>query len=128
MPYSATRGSNIRMMQAWYAILVRSNFEHRTNTYLASNGYNTFLPTYREHRRWSDRPKQVDVPLFRGYVFCQMDVQQRLPIMQAPGVVGLVGFGNTFPPVPDEEIAAIRTIVSSSSFTRPHPYLSLIHI
>lgn len=113
------------MHEAWYAVRVRSNFEQATKKFLAANGYEVFFPTYRENRRWSDRCKQVDVPLFGGYVFCQMAIEKRLPIMQAPGVVNIVSFGKLFLPIPEEEIAAVRAIVNSPVFARPCPYLNV---
>lgn len=37
--------------------------------YLSATGLEEFLPLYQVRRRWSDRVKVVDVPLFDGYVF-----------------------------------------------------------
>jgi transcription antitermination factor NusG len=113
------------MSTAWYALRVRSNFEQTTSTFLTANGQEAFLPTYRERRRWSDRMKDVDVPLFRGYVFCHMDITRRQAIVQAPGFLNVVRCGTEFLPVPDAEIAAIRTIVSSPVFRTPWPYLCM---
>lgn len=111
--------------QAWYAVRVRTNYESRTVTFLRSTGHVVFHPTYRDQRRWSDRVKQLEVPLFSGYIFCHMDINQRLPVLQAPGAMDIVKFGKTFVPVPDEEIEAVRTIVSSPLLARPCPYLNI---
>lgn len=112
------------MTQSWYAIRVRSNFENRTRKYLEAHGIETFLPTYKEVRRWSDRLKEVDMPLFSGYVFSRIDLENRGPVMQAPGVVSIVGFGKKFVPVASEEIEAVRAVVNSPVFARPCPYLT----
>jgi transcription antitermination factor NusG len=113
------------MRLAWYAIRVRSNFEPSTNAYLTANGWETFLPTYAERRRWSDRVKQVEAPLFPGYVFCHMDIQLRQMAVRAPGFVNIVRAGGHFLPVPDSEIAAVRAIVNSPVWRMPWPYLSV---
>jgi transcription antitermination factor NusG len=113
------------MLPDWYALRVRSNFEQTTSTFLTANGYPTFLPTYRERRRWSDRMKDVDVPLFRGYVFCHMDIDRRQMVVQAPGFLNVVRCGTEFLPVPESEIAAIRKIVDSPVFRTPWPYLCM---
>jgi transcription antitermination factor NusG len=113
------------MSTAWYAIRVRSNFEQTTSAFLTANGYEAFLPTYRERRQWSDRVKEIDAPLFRGYVFCQMDVQVRQVVVRAPGFLNIVSAGSTFLPVADSEIDAVRTIVNSPVFRMPWPYLSV---
>jgi transcription antitermination factor NusG len=112
------------MEHKWYALRVRSNAEQTSATYLQSIGRNIFLPTYRERRQWSDRVKEVRIPLFRGYVFCSMDINDRLPVLQAPGIVEVVGFGKEFVPVPDSEIEAVRKIVNSPAFARPYPFLT----
>jgi transcription termination/antitermination protein NusG len=109
---------------AWYAVRVRSNFEQSSARFLESTGHTVFLPTYQERRQWSDRSKQMTVPLFSGYVFCHMDINRRLPVLQAPGVVDIVRLGRDFAAIPDEEIAAVQTIVKSALFARPCPYLN----
>ena len=38
-------------------------------------------------RRWSDRFKSVELPLFPGYVFCRLNPRFRLPLMTIPGVM-----------------------------------------
>lgn len=113
------------MIEAWYAIRVRSNFEQTAAMYLRSTGHDVFLPTYRERRRRTDRTTEIDVPLFDGYLFSRMNINRRLPVLQAPGVVSIVGVGKTFVPVPDEEIAAVRALVKSPAFARPCPYLNI---
>ncbi len=112
------------MKPAYYAVRVRSNYEQKAVDFLSAS-YEVFHPTYRERRQWSDRIKDVDVPLFNGYIFCHMDIEQRLPVLQAPGVLDIVCFGSTFVPAADEEIAALRKIVNSTLFTRPCPYLKV---
>lgn len=107
----------------WFAIRVRSNFERRVCTALKGTGYETFLPTYRERRSWSDRIKEVQVPLFPGYTFCRFDPERRLPILQVPGVVNIVSFGNRPEPVAEDEISAVRTMVETKLAVRPWPFL-----
>ena len=113
------------MSVSWYALRVRSNFEQTVTKCLSSNDYGVFCPTYRERRQWSDRTKEIEVPLFGGYVFCHLDIEKRLPVLQAPGVVNIVSFGKTFLPVHDDEINAVRRIVNSPVFARPCPYLNI---
>src|SRR5271157_5027662 len=77
----------IRDGNSWYAIRVRSKFENAASVVLNGKGYEAFLPTYRSRRSWSDRVKELDLPLFPGYLFCRFDVRDRLlPILTTPGV------------------------------------------
>ncbi len=109
--------------QMCYALRVRSNFERLTATHLENRGYTPFLPLYRSRRTWSDRLKEIDLPLFPGYVFCQFDISKRLPVLLTPGVVSIVGAGRQPIPVESEEIAALRAISSSNCPAAPWPYL-----
>ena len=113
------------MSTAWYAIRVRSNFEHTTADYLRAHDYDTFLPTYYESRTWSDRIKQVERPLFSGYVFCNMDIQQRQVAVRAPGFVKIVSAGSNFLPISEREIDGIKAVVNSPVFRTPWPYLAV---
>ncbi len=107
----------------WFAVRVRSNCEHTVEAILREKGQETFLPTFRSRRRWSDRVVHLDLPLFPGYLFCRMDMQVRLPLLVTPGVVGLVGIGKTPAPVSEEEVSAVRSILSSDLMVQPWPFL-----
>jgi transcription antitermination factor NusG len=97
----------------WYAIHVRSNFEQTVYRALEYKGYDLFLPTYRVRRRWSDRMKDTDLPLFPGYLFCRLDLKNRLPVLTTPGVLQLVG-GKNPAPVNEHEMAFVQTVLQSS--------------
>lgn len=107
----------------WFAIRVKSNRENVTATALRGKGLEEFAPTCRARNRWSDRVKELDVPLFPGYIFCRFDPQHRLPVITTPGIVSIVGLGKTPEPVEDSEIARIQSIVSSGALTYPWPFL-----
>jgi transcription antitermination factor NusG len=111
--------------QRWFALQVRTRWENSTAVLLSGKGYRTLLPTYQTKRQWGQRVKQVDAPLFPGYVFCQFDAQNRLPIVITPGVIAVVGRGRVPLPVDDTEIAAIQTVVSSGFQAEPWPYLEV---
>jgi transcription antitermination factor NusG len=108
----------------WYVVVVRTNFERVTSLRFQEKGYDTFLPLYRAQRKWSDRRKEIEVPLFSGYTFCRFDAAHRLPILQTPGVVSIVGTKATGPiPVDENEIKAVRTMLDSELPVGPWPFL-----
>jgi transcription antitermination factor NusG len=109
----------------WYAVRVRSNYEKVSALHLEERGYEKFTPSYKMERRWSDRKKEIEQFLFPGYVFCRLNPQYRLPVLSAPGVVGLVGCGKIPAPIPDYEIDRIRTMVQSGLLVTPWPFLEL---
>jgi transcription antitermination factor NusG len=112
----------------WFAILVRTSREKAANSLLENTGYECFLPVSKYMRRWSDRVKEVEVPLFPGYLFCRMNQHNRLPVLMTPGVMQIVGVGKTPVPVEEEEIAAIQRVGTSGLSTMPWPYLEVGHV
>ena len=107
----------------WYALRVRSRHEDAVAKHLDARGLESFLPLYKSQRRWSDRFKEIEVPLFPGYVFCHFNVMNRLPILTIPGVVHVVGIGKIPAPIDESEIAAIQVAVKSGLPTEPWPSL-----
>jgi transcription antitermination factor NusG len=70
--------------------------------------------------------KEVELPLFPGYLFCRLDPRDRLlPIWTTPGVIGIVGPGKIPLPVAKEEIEAVRSILGSGLTAQPWPFLGL---
>ena len=61
---------------SWYALQVRSRKENYIASQIAGQGYECLLPTYRSIRKWSDRLKELEQPLFPGYLFCRFDIQR----------------------------------------------------
>ncbi len=109
----------------WYALQVRPRFEKVIASTLLGKGYEGFLPLYRHRSRWSDRMKEVQLPLFPGYLFCRLDLNKRLPVLVTPGVMHIVGIGRTPHPVDEEEIAALQSIVVSGLQAEPRSYLNI---
>jgi transcription antitermination factor NusG len=109
----------------WYALHVRTRFEKVVARNLKGKGYEEFLPLYRRANRWSDRIKEIELPLFPAYVFCRFDPLDRLPILTIPGVKGVVGFGKNLIPVEEAELNAIRVILASGTHCEPWPFLQV---
>lgn len=112
-------------LSQWFALRVKSNFENITALHLKQRGYEQFLPQYSEERRWSDRLKRIEKPLFPGYVFCRFDPNQRLPIITTPGVLCIVGSGNRAAAIDDAEMAAVRAAAHSGLPVRPCAYVGV---
>src|SRR5712691_3957305 len=109
----------------WFAVMARTGREKSATLLLENAGYECFLPVSKYTRRWSDRMKEIEVPLFPGYLFCRMDPHNRLPVLMTPGVIQIVGAGKTLIPVGEGEIAAIQRVVKNGLSTMPWPYLQV---
>jgi transcription antitermination factor NusG len=109
----------------WYALRVRGRYEKTTAALLEDKGYENFLPLYTSTRRWSDRIKEIEFPLFPGYLFCRFDLHYRVPVLKTSGVLSIVGIGPKPSPVDPGEIAGIQSIIQSRLHVEPWPYLHI---
>ncbi|HKY71402.1 MAG TPA: UpxY family transcription antiterminator [Nitrospira sp.] len=107
----------------WYALRTRSRHEKMVRDQLLHQGIEPLLPTVKRLSQWKDRKKEIEVPLFSGYCFVRFNAEQKLPVLKTIGVVDIVGGGQRPEPIPDEEISAIQTLMTSVLPYDPHPYL-----
>lgn len=109
--------------EPWYALWVRSRHEKSVTEILQNKGVETFLPLCKSRRRWSDRVREVQLPLIPGYVFCRFDVTHRMPILTTPGVVQIVGASKTPEPVDEVEMQSLITAAHSGLHLQLWPFL-----
>src|SRR5437588_2599387 len=113
-----------RIEQQWYALQVRPRFEKVVALHLQHKGYEEYLPLYLKRQRWSGRVKDVQLPLFPGYLFCKFDVFRRLPILVIPGVMSIVGMGRNPLAVAEKEITAVQNVVRSGLTYEPSGFIT----
>src|SRR3954468_22294386 len=92
----------------WFAIHVRSRHEKKVAEELQQRGISNFLPVVRQVRRWSDRKKIVELPLFSCYLFVQIvpSPPVRVSVLNFHGVLGFIG-PHQGTPIPSEQIESI---------------------
>lgn len=109
----------------WFALKVRSRAEKTVGDALSGRGFDVFCPTFSDTRQYSDRRKSLQAPLFPGYLFCRLNWNNRLPVLSAPNVEYIVGFGMQPTPVGAAEVEALQSIVRSGMPCQPHPFLRI---
>ena len=110
-------------MPSWFAIRTSPRWEQRASSELSQRGLETYLPLCRVKRRWSDRTKIVDEPLFTGYLFGRFRLTDRIRVLEAPGVKQILGIGPHPAPIGESEIDNLRTLVDAKPVLVPWPYL-----
>lgn len=115
--------SGLAVPAAWYALRVKPRHEKAVAEALRVQGFEEFLPLFKERRRWSDRTKEIETPLFANYTFCRFAAQHRLAVLRVPGVVGIVRFGDRLAEVDSAEIDAVRAAAGSGRIVRPCEFL-----
>lgn len=106
----------------WYAIRTHSRHEKVVRDQLAGRGIENLVPTVVRLSQWKDRKKEIQFPLFPGYCFARFVWHDRMPVLQASGVVDVVGRDSYPEPISEKEIEAIKMIVGSRRRYGSHPY------
>ena len=122
-PGSSVESDATMALPPWFALRVRPNYEKPVAAALRGKGFQEFLPLVRSRRQWSDRVKVMDLPLFPGYLFCRLNLEERMPLLTTPGFLYLVGVGKNPEPVDQSEIEAIQSVLRSGLPVTPWPSL-----
>jgi transcription antitermination factor NusG len=111
----------------WYAILTRYRFEKKVTAQLRGKGVETFLPLLEQVRRWSDRRKALQVPLFAGYAFVRLDLcsASRLGVLRTEGVLRFVTFGADPAAIPAKQIEDLQRLLSHKIPCSLHAFLAV---
>ncbi len=109
----------------WYAVHTWSRHEKSVFEQLRGKQIHAFLPLYRSPKRWKNGQMSGPLPLFPGYLFVRIDIQNQLPVLQTSGVAKFVAFGQHPVAVPHNEISELETAVTKGITLSPHPYLTI---
>lgn len=102
----------VTFMEHWLAIYTKSRMEKKVADRLTEQQIEVYCPTQTVLRQWSDRKKKVKVAVFSSYVFVKFkDEEERLSILQTPGVVNFVRHLGADAKVRPKEIEAIKTLL-----------------
>jgi transcription antitermination factor NusG len=97
----------------WYALKTKPRAEKKLNERLNEVEIETYLPIIKEWKQWSDRKKQVEEPMFKGYIFVRTTSANFIKALQLDGAVHFVKFGGIPATIDDEQIELIRKIVTN---------------
>ena len=102
-----------KMNRKWYAIYTRPRWEKKTDRLLQERGIHSYCPLHKTKRRWSDRVKLVEVPLFTSYVFVHVTEPEMTQVRATPGVLNFVYWNGKPAVIKDEEINDIRRFLNT---------------
>lgn len=103
-----------RQTKNWYIIYTAPNREKKIYNELGKRGIDAFLPMIKMVRKWSDRTKMIEVPLFLNYVFVNIPFREAWKVQTLDGVVRFVSFDGTPAIVRDDEVEYVRKMLFAS--------------
>lgn len=99
----------------WMVIYTRSRFEKKIDRTLNDNSITSFCPVIKSMKKWADRNKMIETPLFPSYVFVKVNSGEQLKVKQVPGVINFVSYCGKPVMLNDTEIERIKSIVNNYS-------------
>ncbi|HEX4850203.1 MAG TPA: UpxY family transcription antiterminator [Puia sp.] len=99
-------------MRKWYAIYTRPRWEKKVHQLLTEKNIESYCPLNKVRRKWSDRMKTVEEPLFKSYVFVKIKNEEQPEIRMTNGVVNFVYWQGKPAVVKDKEIEVIRKFLN----------------
>jgi transcription antitermination factor NusG len=114
-------------IEQWFAVQTRARNERVVAQRFREKGLTAFLPVYTERRKWSDRWKEVETPLFSCYVFVRLATtnENRLRVLMTDGVFDFVGTPRVGTPIPDDQIDSVQTILNEKMNFEVCPFLKI---
>ena len=95
-------------VRKWLAVYTRPRWEKKVNQLLAEKGVERYCPLNKVRRKWSDRVKVVEEPLFKSYVFVKVNDEDRTDVRMTPGVINFVYWQGKPAVIKEKEIIAIK--------------------
>ncbi|MBU2101888.1 MAG: UpxY family transcription antiterminator [Candidatus Omnitrophica bacterium] len=109
----------------WYVLYTKPRHEKLVEAGLLQKGIEAFTPKVSLRKRWSDRIKVVEEPLFKSYCFAQFSLFDKTCVLSQRGVVDLVHFRQHYIPVQNTVIDSLRTLTAHQMAFNPYPYLKV---
>ena len=96
----------------WFVIYTKSRSEKLVARELSKRGIEVYCPLRKVERKWSDRVKMVEEPLFHSYCFVHLEEKERQLVYGAPGVVGYLFWLKKPAVVKQKEIDVIKNMLN----------------
>lgn len=96
----------------WLAVYTRPRWEKKVNKLLMEKGVESYCPVNKVRRKWSDRIKVVEEPLFKSYVFVKIDEGCKADVRLTPGVVNFVYWQGKPAIIKEKEITIIKRFLN----------------
>ena len=112
---------NGQLNRKWYAIYTRPRWEKKVNLLLKEKGVESYCPLNKIKRRWSDRLKTIEEPLFKSYVFVKVGDGEKTAVRMTTGVINFVYWNKKPAIVKEKEIQIIKRFLDEYENIEVYP-------
>jgi transcription antitermination factor NusG len=64
----------------WYALYTKPRWEKKVHALLTDKKIESYCPLNKVRKKWSDRMKTVEEPLFKSYVFVRVNEEEQTKV------------------------------------------------
>jgi transcription antitermination factor NusG len=111
----------VYMEKKWFAIYTKPRWEKKVHLLLTEKELESYCPLNKVTKKWSDRMKTIEEPLFKSYVFVHITDEQKTDVRMTAGVVNFVYWQGKPAEVKDDEINIIRRFLNEHEQVRAEP-------
>jgi transcription antitermination factor NusG len=97
----------------WRIVYTRSNWEKKADELLKRSGITCYCPLIKSKRKWADRTKIIESPLFTSYLFVLVDYADQERVLQTAGITGYVRDFGKLAELSAMEIEKIEKLVNT---------------
>lgn len=112
---------NSAPVRKWLAVYTRPRWEKKVNQLLSEKGVESYCPLNKVRRKWSDRMKTVEEPLFKSYVFVKVSEEDRATVRMTNGAINFVYWNGKPAVIKEREITAIRQFLDEYEHVEARP-------
>ncbi len=109
------------LSRKWLAVYTRPRWEKKVNRLLTEKGLESYCPLNKVRRKWSDRMKVVEEPLFKSYVFVKVDNNDRIAVRMTNGAINFVYWDGKPAVIKEKEINAIKRFLNEYENVEANP-------
>lgn len=107
--------------QRWHAVYTKPRWEKKVFALLAEKGIAAYCPLNKVRRRWSDRYKIINEPLFKSYVFVHINNEEMKKVRMIPGIVNFIYWNGKPAVIREKEISTIKKFLNEYEFVSAEP-------
>jgi transcription antitermination factor NusG len=104
--------------QHWFVLYTKPRWEKKVATQLNKKGFEVYCPLNKVRRKWSDRYKIIEDPLFKSYVFINFDIEEQTRVRLTDGVVNFVYWQGSPAIIKESEILLIKRFLNEFTDVR----------
>lgn len=109
----------------WFAVYTHPRHEKAVSDQLEKRGVEAFLPTFTSESQWKDRRVKITQPLFPGYVFARIRMEEKIRVVSSPSVIRIVSFNGMPAAISEREIESVRLCSERGALLEVCPFLEV---